>query len=74
MPYFVMTKPAMEAPSVGSLDLIDDQNLVPIQNLLDHLPCAAYTCDSEGLITYYNPKAKEFWGRAPKLHDPLDRY
>jgi PAS domain-containing protein len=42
--------------------------------LLEKLPVGAYTCDPDGLITYYNPHAVDLWGRAPKLNDPLDRY
>ena len=42
--------------------------------LLDKLPAAAYTCDAEGLITYYNQPALRLWGRAPKLRDPVDRF
>ena len=42
--------------------------------LLDKLPAAAYTCDAEGLITYYNEPARRLWGRAPKLRDPSDRF
>jgi PAS domain S-box-containing protein len=42
--------------------------------LLDTLPAAAYTCNAEGLITYYNQAALRLWGRAPKLRDPVDRY
>src|SRR5258708_4757492 len=42
--------------------------------LLDKLPAAAYTCDVEGLITYYNQQALDLWGRAPKLRDPVDRF
>jgi len=42
--------------------------------LLEKLPAAAYTCDAEGLITYYNQRAVELWGRAPKLNDPEDRF
>jgi PAS domain-containing protein len=42
--------------------------------LLDVLPMAAYTCDPEGLITYFNPEAVKLWGREPKLRDPSDRY
>ncbi|MEX2122703.1 MAG: PAS domain S-box protein [Woeseia sp.] len=42
--------------------------------LLDTLPAAAYTCDERGLITYFNQRAVEIWGRAPKLHDPEDRF
>jgi signal transduction histidine kinase len=43
-------------------------------HLLDRLPTAAYTCNAEGLITYYNQPALRLWGRAPKLRDPVDRY
>src|SRR5437870_4602898 len=42
--------------------------------LLEKLPAAAYTCDAEGLITYYNQHALQLWGRSPKLNDPRDRY
>jgi hypothetical protein len=44
------------------------------RNMLDRLPTAAYACDAEGLITYYNAKAVEAWGRAPKLRHPDDRF
>src|SRR5215510_6596856 len=42
--------------------------------LLEALPVGAYTCDAEGLITYFNPRAVEAWGRAPKLNDPVERF
>ncbi len=42
--------------------------------LLEKLPAGAYTCDSGGLITYFNQRAVDLWGRAPKLNDPADRY
>jgi len=38
------------------------------------MPTAMYICDSEGLITYYNQRAAELWGRRPKLLDPEDRF
>jgi PAS domain-containing protein len=44
------------------------------RRLLENLPAAAYTCDAKGLITYFNPRAVELWGREPKLNDPVDRY
>lgn len=44
------------------------------QRLLDKLPAGAYTCEPEGLISYYNQHAVELWGRAPKLNDPVDRF
>lgn len=44
------------------------------QHLLEKLPAGAYTCDPEGLITYFNRQAVELWGRSPKLNDPVDRW
>ena len=44
------------------------------RNLLEKLPAGAYTCDAEGLITYFNQHAVHLWGRAPKLNDPRDRF
>jgi PAS domain S-box-containing protein len=44
------------------------------RRLLEKLPAGAYTCDREGLITYFNQQAVELWGREPKLNDPVDRY
>jgi PAS domain S-box-containing protein len=42
--------------------------------LLSKLPAAAYTCDRDGLITYFNDRAVELWGREPKLNDAVDRF
>src|SRR5881296_1789848 len=50
------------------------QDDLHFQRLLQTLPAGAYTCDADGLITYYNPHAIELWGRAPKLNDPIDRF
>jgi len=47
---------------------------VSLQPVLDCLPVAAYLCDAAGLITYFNPRAEELWGRAPALNDPVDRW
>jgi signal transduction histidine kinase len=44
------------------------------RRLLEKLPAGAYTCDAEGLITYFNQRAVDLWGRKPKLNDPADRY
>lgn len=45
-----------------------------LQRTLARLPAGAYTCDGEGLITYFNQYALQVWGRAPALNDPADRY
>ncbi len=44
------------------------------RRLVEKLPAGAYTCDADGLITYFNQRAVELWGREPRLNDPLDRY
>jgi len=42
--------------------------------LLETFPAGAYTCDLDGLITYYNAHALALWGRAPRLNHPGDRF
>ncbi|MFN2385097.1 MAG: ATP-binding protein [Thermoanaerobaculia bacterium] len=44
------------------------------RSLLEKLPAGAYTCDPDGLITYYNDQAVQIWGREPELNDPVDRW
>jgi len=44
------------------------------RGMIDRLPTAAYACDADGLITYYNDKAAELWGRAPRLEHEDDRF
>jgi PAS domain S-box-containing protein len=45
-----------------------------VWRLLENLPAGAYTCDADGLITYFNQHAVRLWGRAPQLHNPVDRF
>jgi PAS domain S-box-containing protein len=44
------------------------------RRLIEKLPAAAYTCDTGGLITFYNEQAVALWGRAPRLNHRDDRY
>ena len=44
------------------------------RRLLETLPAGAYTCNADGLITYFDPQAVVLWGRAPTLNDPVDRF
>ena len=55
-------------------ELLANESERRFRGLLDNLPVGAYTCDAEGLITYFNQRAAEFWGREPKLNDPADRF
>ncbi|HSQ54178.1 MAG TPA: PAS domain S-box protein [Gemmata sp.] len=52
----------------------DPGNDLEFRSLLERLPAAAYTCDAEGRITYFNRRAAEYWGREPKLNDPAERF
>lgn len=37
------------------------------RQILQSLPAAIYTCDTEGYITFYNEAAAELWGHHPRL-------
>jgi PAS domain S-box-containing protein len=41
------------------------------RQLLEMLPAAIYTCDTEGRITFYNKAAAELWGREPETGTDL---
>jgi PAS domain S-box-containing protein len=45
-----------------------------VQEILSVLPVAAYTCDINGRITFYNERAAELWGRRPNLDDATERF
>ncbi|MCI0649937.1 MAG: PAS domain-containing protein, partial [Chloroflexi bacterium] len=55
-------------------ELLQDRSELEFQRLLEKLPAGAYMCAPDGLITYFNQRAVELWGRAPKLNDPVDRF
>jgi PAS domain S-box-containing protein len=56
------------------MELHPNEGRLNFNCLLEKLPAAAYTCDAKGLITYFNERAVELWGRKPKLNDPVDRF
>lgn len=45
-----------------------------LEHLLSLLPAGVYTCDREGRITFFNARAQELWGAAPKLNDDETRF
>ena len=63
---------AFDAQVLGSI--LESRVGLEFYRLLDKLPSAAYTCDAEGMITYFNRHALELWGREPVLNDPIDRF
>jgi PAS domain S-box-containing protein len=42
--------------------------------LLDSVPVAVYCCDRDGVITRYNKRAAELWGRSPEPGDRHERF
>jgi PAS domain-containing protein len=44
------------------------------QSILDVVPMAAYSCDTEGRITYFNQRAGAVWGRSVRLLDRRTRF
>ena len=51
-----------------------EQSEHQFRTLLGKLPAGAYTCDTGGLITFYNRSAADIRGREPQLNNPADRY
>jgi PAS domain S-box-containing protein len=62
---------SFEDDDLGLVSRSHEWHLAP---LLETLPAAAYTCDPNGLITFFNEPALALWGRAPLLNDPIDRF
>jgi PAS domain S-box-containing protein len=61
-----------ENPIFSENDIQKDNSL--FRNLLDTLPIGVYSCDNQGLITYFNPAVEKIWGRTPKLNNPEDKF
>jgi PAS domain S-box-containing protein len=64
----------LRLPKVLSSGPLVFDNELPFRAFLERLPAGAYTCNPDGLITYFNQHAVQLWGRKPKLNDPIDRY
>jgi PAS domain S-box-containing protein len=44
------------------------------RQLLNVLPAAMYTCNAEGVITYFNSQAAHIWGRKPDIGETDERF
>lgn len=40
---------------------------LPMQNILELVPAAVYTTDSDGYLTFFNEKAVQLWGYRPEV-------
>jgi two-component system sensor kinase FixL len=45
-----------------------------LRQIVDSMPAAAFTCDADGYITYFNRQTIALWGREPRLYEPADRF
>jgi signal transduction histidine kinase len=41
-----------------------------LRELVAVMPAGVYSCDTKGIVTFYNPQAVEIWGRTPNPDDP----
>lgn len=55
----------------SALQLTSDLNEPFVVQLLQHLPSAIYTCDENGVITFYNEAAAALWGTSPVIGQDL---
>jgi two-component system, LuxR family, sensor kinase FixL len=67
-------KPNTDRNAPRSTSKTANHNGSEFHRLLDVLPAGAYTCDADGLITYFNTHAVALWGRTPALNDACDRF
>jgi PAS domain S-box-containing protein len=70
----MQTKTAIQEPGAHAKSKATYSDGSEFHRLLDALPAGAYTCDADGLITYFNQHAVELWGRTPALNDSGDRF
>jgi PAS domain S-box-containing protein len=64
--------------------VVSDQDVAPFRDmaglfdappdLLEMLPIAVYACDGQGLLRWFNRRAAELWGRAPRLGDDTELF
>jgi PAS domain-containing protein len=66
--------PANESPMNAAARQAAPWGEAAFRQLLEKLPAGAYMCAADGLITFYNRRAVDVWGRAPKLNHPEDRF
>jgi signal transduction histidine kinase len=70
----VLEQAPLTLPKVLSSGPLVFNSDLPFRAFLERMPAGAYTCDPDGLITYFNQHAVQIWGRSPRLNDPVDRF
>ena len=63
---------ATASAGIASLASLIWQN--PSAEFIERLPIAIYACDAQGRILWFNTRAAELWGRAPRIGDDSELY
>jgi PAS domain S-box-containing protein len=63
----VMTDPSLAVTEITPVLAADLGRLLQAHAILQALPAAVYTTDSEGRITFFNEAAAELWGCRPEI-------
>src|SRR5687768_10193599 len=50
------------------------QRLLGSEAFLESLPIGIYCCNRDGVITHFNRRAAELWGRSPRIGDTDQRF
>lgn len=71
----VQEEPVKQAPeSSGATGAAFGCKVGVFRQLLEKLPAAAYLCDPNGMITYYNQRAVKLWGCEPRQNEPVESF
>jgi len=68
----IQERTAPSVDEIGSLASFIWQN--PSAEFVEQLPVAAYACDARGRILWFNSRAAELWGRAPRVDDDSELF
>jgi PAS domain S-box-containing protein len=68
-----MHKETRERSDVSPL-LTQSLPVIPALDFVEFLPVAAYACSKDGRILWYNKRAANLWGRAPRVGDASELY
>src|SRR6185312_10341213 len=68
----IQERTAPSVDEIGSLASFIWQN--PSAEFVEQLPVATYACDARGRILWFNSRAAELWGRAPRVDDDSELF
>jgi PAS domain S-box-containing protein len=69
-----LTVVAREVTERRRAEAAADSEAARFRGLLQVMPAGMYMCDTDGVITYFNDRAEEIWGRVPDADDTEHRF